>query len=180
MREPYTDEQKEFLIQYGAELPTAELAKALNEKFQTHHSDGSVRTVAKLIGVRKSKNCRTRICADSGEPIGSEKIISGYKYIKVRKSCGGFYKDWEREAKVIWEQHYGKIPDGNMVIMLDGDKLNTRIENLCCIPKSIAARMANGHGNSFWSEFPEITRTAIEVCKLDEAINESRKRIAVK
>ena len=67
-----------------------------------------------------------------------------------------------------------------MVIMLDGDKLNTRIENLCSIPKSIAARMANGHGNSFWSEFPEITRTAIEVCKLDEAINESRKRIEVK
>ena len=178
--EPYTDEQRGFLIQYGAELPTKELAKALNEKFQTHHSEGSVRTVTKRIGVRKSKDCRKKTCANNGEPIGSEKIIAGYKYIKVRQSSGGFYKDWEREAKLVWEQNCGKIPDGHMVVMLDGNKLNTSIENLCCIPKSIAARMANGHGKNFWSEFPEVTKTAIEVCKLDEAINESRKRIAVK
>ena len=170
MREPYTDEQMEFLIQYGAELPTAELAKALNEKFQTHHSDGSVRTVAKRIGVRKSKNCRTRICAGIGEPIGSEKIVSGYKYIKVCKSCGGFYKDWKRESTIVWERHNGEIPNGYMVVMLDGNKLNTNIDNLCMISKKVAARMANGHGKSFWSEFPEVTRTAIEVCKLDEVI----------
>lgn len=38
------------------------------------------------------------------------------------------------------------------------------------ISKKVAARMVNGHGKSFWSEFPEVTRTAIEVCKLDEVI----------
>lgn len=170
MIEPYTDEQKEFLIQHGGELPTKELAKALNEKFQTHHSDGSVRTVAKRLGVRKSKNCRTRVCAESGEPLGSEKIISGYKYIKVSKSGGGFYKDWKRESTVVWERHNGEIPNGYMVVMLDGNKLNTNIDNLCMISKKVAARMANGHGKSFWSEFPEVTRTAIEACKLDEVI----------
>jgi hypothetical protein len=170
MIEPYTDEQKEFLIKCGGELSTKELAKALNEKFQTNHSDGSVRTVAKKLGVRKSKNCRTRFCAESGEPLGSEKIIAGYKYIKVSKSNGGFYKDWKRESTIVWEQHNGEIPNGYMVVMLDGNKLNTNIENLCMISKKVAARMANGHGKSFWSEFPEVTRTAIEVCKLDEVI----------
>lgn len=177
MSEKYTDEQRDFLIKYGSELSTAQLAKALNKKFQTHHSDCSVRTVAKKLGVRKSKKCRTRICADGGEPIGSEKIIAGYKYIKIRQSGGGFYKDWEREAKIIWEKHHGKIPDGDMVVMLDGNKLNTDIENLCCIPKSIAARMANGHGKSFWTKFPEITKTAIEVCRLDEAIRKGAERV---
>ena len=176
MIEPYTDEQKEFLIQHGGELPTKELTKALNEKFQTHHSDGSVRTVAKRLGVRKSKNCRTRVCAERGELLGSEKIISGYKYIKVSKSGGGFYKDWKRESTIVWERHNGEIPNGYMVVMLDGNKLNTNIDNLCMISKKVAARMANGHGKSFWSEFPEVTRTAIEVCKLDEVIkSEARK-----
>ena len=60
-----------------------------------------------------------------------------------------------------------------MVVTLDGNTLNAAPENLIAIPKSIAARMANGHGKSMWSKFTEITRSSIEVCKLDEAIFKS-------
>ena len=57
-----------------------------------------------------------------------------------------------------------------MVVTLDGNQLNASPENLIAIPKAIAARMMNGHGKSMWSKFPEITKSSIEVCKLDEAI----------
>lgn len=170
---PYTNEQLVFMTEHGADMTTAELTSALNTAFNTNHSAGSVRTTLKRIGIRKSKETRSRIASMRGEPIGSAKIIGGYRYIKVRKSGGGFFKDWERELCVVYKEKYGSIPAGHMVVTLDGDKLNASPENLIAIPKSIAARMANGHGKSMWSSFPEITRSSIDVCKLDEAIFKS-------
>ena len=167
---PYTQDQLAFMTVHGADMTTAELTSALNTAFNTNHSSGSVRTTLKRIGIRKSKETRSRIASMRGEPIGSVKIIGGYRYIKVRNSGGGFYKDWERELCVVYKEKYGSIPARHMVVTLDGNTLNAAPENLIAIPKSIAARMANGHGKSMWSKFPEITRSSIEVCKLDEAI----------
>ena len=174
-RIPYTKEQLAFMEKHGADMTTLELTSALNKAFHTSHTAGSVRTTLKRIGVKKSKETRSLNCAMNGKPIGASKIIGGYRYIKVRKSSGGFYKDWERETYLVYKKAYGDIPDGYMVVTLDGDKLNASPENLIAIPKSIAARMANGHGKSMWSSFPEITRSSIDVCKLDEAIFKSIK-----
>lgn len=172
---PYTKDQLDFMVEYGANMTTIELTNALNKAFHTNHTAGSVRTTLKRIGVKKSKETRSRSCAMNGKPIGASKIIGGYRYIKVRKSGGGFFKDWERETCLVYKKAYGDIPDGYMVVTLDRDKLNASPENLIAIPKSIAARMANGHGKSMWSSFPEITRSSIDVCKLDEAIFKSIK-----
>lgn len=172
---PYTQDQLAFMTEHGADMTTAELTSALNTAFDTNHSAGSVRTTLKRIGIRKSKETRSRIASMRGEPIGSAKIIGGYRYIKVRKSGGGFFKDWERELCVVYKEKYGSIPAGHMVVTLDGNRLNAAPENLIAIPKAIAARMANGHGKSMWSSFPEITRSSIDVCKLDEAIFKSIK-----
>ena len=158
---------------HGADMTTTELTNALNNVFCTSHTAASVRTTLKNMGILKSKETRARSCAMNGEPIGASKIINGYRYIKVRKSSGGFYKDWEREICLVYKSIHGDIPSGHMVVTLDGDKLNAAPENLIAIPKAIAARMMNGHGKSMWSKFPEITKSSIEVCKLDQAIFKS-------
>mgnify|MGYP002769297133 CR=1 FL=1 len=177
MSEPYTEEKKQFLLQYGAELSTANLTSALNERFSSNHSAGSVRTTVKNLGIKKSAACRSSICANSGKPIGSTTIIQGYRYIKVGVSNGGFFKDWRREIDIAYEKAYGTIPDGYMVVTLDNNKLNASADNLCAISKSIAARMTNGHGRKMWSEFPAVTRAAIELCKLDEIIQSINKGV---
>ena len=100
---PYTQEQLDFMTEHGADMTTAELTSALNTAFNTNHTAASVRTVLKRLGVKKSKETRSRNCAMNGDPIGSEKIIGGYRYIKVRKSSGGFYKDWEREICLVYK-----------------------------------------------------------------------------
>ena len=170
---PYTKEQLAFMEKHGADMTTTELTNALNNVFCTSHTAASVRTTLKNMGILKSKETRARSCAMNGEPIGASKIIGGYRYIKVRKSSGGFYKDWEREICLVYKSIHGDIPSGHMVVTLDGDKLNAAPENLIAIPKAIAARMMNGHGKSMWSKFPEITKSSIEVCKLDQAIFKS-------
>ena len=169
---PYTQEQLAFMEKHGADMTTTELTNALNKAFSTGHTAGSVRTTLKNMGILKSKETRARNCAMNGEPIGSAKIIGGYRYIKVRKSSGGFYKDWERENCLVYKNAYGDIPEGYMVVMLNGDKLDARPENLALISKKVAARMANGHGKSFWSNSADITKAGIAVCELDQALSD--------
>ena len=173
---PYTKEQLAFMEKHGADMTTIELTNALNKAFHTSHTAGSVCTTLKRIGVKKSKETRSRNCAMNGEPIGASKIIGGYRYIKVRKSSGGFYKDWEREICLVYKSIHGDIPSGHMVVTLDGNKLNASPENLFAIPKAIAARMMNGHGKSFWSNSAEITKSGIVVCELDHALLEVGRR----
>jgi len=170
MREPYTKEQKQFLLQHGADLPTSDLANALNKKFNCCHSEQSVRTVAKRLGIRKSQKHYAAMGIKNGKLLGTIKIVGGYEYVKVAYNQGGFYKDWRRKIDIEYEKAYGNIPKGYMVITLDNNKLNSSADNLCAIPKAIAARMASGRGKSLWSEFPEVTRTAIKVCELCETI----------
>lgn len=117
MRERYTDEQKQFLLQYGADLSTSDLTRTLNKKFGSRHSEQSVRTVVKRIGVRKSKKYFAAKGIKNGKPIGAVKIISGYEYIKVAYSQGGFYKDWRRKIDVEYEKAYGNIPKGYMKVL---------------------------------------------------------------
>ena len=105
-RYPYTKEQIKFMVEHGADMTTNELAYALNKTFETNHSAQSVRTVLKRLGVFKSKETRSRINAMKGKPIGSSKIIGGYRYIKVRQSSGGFYQDWKRETQIVYENAY--------------------------------------------------------------------------
>lgn len=169
---PYTQEQLAFMEKHGADMTTTELTNALNKAFSTGHTAGSVRTTLKNMGILKSKETRARNCAMNGEPIGSAKIISGYRYIKVRKSSGGFYKDWEREICLVYKNAYGDIPEGYMVVTLNGDKLDARPKNLALISKKVAARMANGHGKSFWSNSADTTKAGIAVCELDQALSD--------
>lgn len=169
---PYTKEQLAFMEKHGADMTTTELTNALNNVFCTSHTAASVRTTLKNMGILKSKETRARSCAMNGEPIGASKIINGYRYIKVRKSSGGFYKDWEREICLVYKNAYGDIPEGYMVVTLNGDKLDARPENLALISKKVAARMANGHGKSFWSNSADITKAGIAVCELDQALSD--------
>ena len=169
---PYTKEQLAFMEKHGADMTTIELTNSLNKAFSTGHTAGSVRTTLKNMGILKSKETRARNCAMNGEPIGAAKIIGGYRYIKVRKSSGGFYKDWEREICLVYKNAYGDIPEGYMVVTLNGDKLDARPENLALISKKVAARMANGHGKSFWSNSADITKAGIAVCELDQALSD--------
>lgn len=49
---------------------------------------------------------------------------SPYLYVRLAK------RKWELLHRVVWEQHYGKIPEGMMVTFKDGNTKNCAIENL--------------------------------------------------
>lgn len=60
----------------------------------------------------------------NGKEVGcTDKTKAGYKYFSHK---GKEY----RVHRVVWEMHYGKIPDGMMIDHKDGDPRNNKLENL--------------------------------------------------
>lgn len=65
--------------------------------------------------------------------IGSERLSrDGYVEIKVRhsKDGSGKNKNFKPKHRVIYEAHYGPVPDSYNVEFVDGNKLNFDLENL--------------------------------------------------
>ncbi len=51
----------------------------------------------------------------------------------------------KRRPRIIWEEHYGKIPDGYVIYHIDGNRYNDDISNLECISrKELVKRNKNG------------------------------------
>jgi hypothetical protein len=66
------------------------------------------------------------------KPVGSHRVnVDGYVEIKIAEP-----NIWETGARVIWEQNYGPIPDGNIVSHKDNDRLNLDPSNLILLSKA--------------------------------------------
>lgn len=72
-------------------------------------------------------------------PTGCVCSTSGY----MRTRCGGRKHLVHR---IVYEMHFGQIPDGMQIDHIDGDKLNNRIENL-----RLATHSQNQHNRGAYS-----------------------------
>lgn len=90
------------------------------------------------LGQKMSKElfekCKVSMFTSGHEPHnikydGYERIDNKDGYIHVRIAKGKF----KLKHRLIWEQHYGPIPKGHIIIFKDKNKLNTNIENLMMI-----------------------------------------------
>jgi hypothetical protein len=64
-------------------------------------------------------------------PVGSERInVEGYSEIKTKEP-----NVWEYKHRLIYEQHYGKAPDGYVVMFADRNKQNFDIDNLILVSR---------------------------------------------
>lgn len=66
-------------------------------------------------------------------PIGHERVSEeGYTYVKVRQrpSRRDCNDNFVAKQRLVWEEHYGPVPEGCMVGFANGDPADLRIENL--------------------------------------------------
>lgn len=100
--------------------------------------------------------------------IGSLRVHHGYTYIKYKDDLGAM-DNWKLLHHIIYEKHYGKIPNGYNVVFVDNDPSNFDIDNLACIPVKYHGLM---NGNCLKSSNPQITKAAIKWCELYEIYTE--------
>lgn len=122
-------------------------------------------TYAKMQGTMFVKGHRPH----NWRPTGSERLnADGYWYVKV-----GEPKKWVLKHNLVWEQHYGKLKKGEIVVFLDGDKNNCAIKNLQKITRRQSANMSF---YKLWQKNAELTKTGLKIADLfHEAVVRRRK-----
>ena len=102
-------------------------------------------------------------------PVGSQWITKdGYIEIKVKDP--GM---WKLKHRVIWEEHNGEIPQGEIVIFKDNNPLNCNIDNLMLISKGENVRVNAMGGGCYTGQAKE---TAVAIARLDILISKRRKK----
>lgn len=198
----YSHEEKEFIRSYAHGHSYEEIAKAVNEKFNLDLSKKQIRWYLKNNGIStgitgrfekghipdnkgKSMSAETyKKCSatmfqkgsmpKNHKPVGTISVRNNYKigqkcvYEKVAEP-----NVWRMKHILEWEQHYGEVPKGKMVIFADGNPLNTDIGNLVLITRQQNAVMNRWgvHGID-----RESTETAANIATLKIKISEKKKK----
>ena len=79
---------------------------------------------------------------------------------------------WELLHRLVWEEHNGPIPEGGIIIFLDGNSQNCDINNLQMITRAEHARLNQNH---LRFKDPELTKTGITVAKILTAAGSKKK-----
>ena len=110
------------------------------------------------------------------KPVGTESVRgrktrknSTYIWIKVAEP-----NVWRMKQVITWEEHYGPVPEGKIVIFLDGDHMNCNIDNLAIVDKATNVRLNQNH---LRFQDKELTEASIRTAELMTAIGKvTRKR----
>ena len=106
----------------------------------------------------------------SYKPVGTERITKdGYTEIKVKDP-----NVWKLKHRLIYEEHYGEIPKGYVVMFSDRDKSNFDINNLILISRN---QLKTLNQNDLIKDDPELTKSGIILADLLIKINEKDKEI---
>lgn len=107
-------------------------------------------------------------------PVGSERQRTNKGrnrtdvYVKVAEP-----NKWVLKNRLVWEKAFGPIPKGKIVMFLNGDTTDCRIENLVCVDRKISTRI-NQLGLK--SADPEVTRTFIAMAEVISKAGELKRR----
>ena len=184
MKHPYfyTREEEKWIVENVDEFENSiGLTKAFNEKFNKSKNVDAIK--AKLHRLLPEHDygwsggqVKGFGISVTAVPIGTESWKGGYLYIKINdkplpKNFTGDERkiNWRTKHQWLWEQTYGEVPEGHIVIFLDGDRTNFNLDNLYCTSRKIQTVMMR---NKWFSDNPEITLTAIKWAELHYAIKQ--------
>ncbi len=193
----YSEEVKKFISEHYVGVGHQAMADLLNQTFGTGYTKGQMKAYYggfKLDSGLKGYFKKGHVPFNKGMkglniggeetqykpghkpanwvPVGSERVnADGYVDIKIQD--GKLQKNWKSKHIIIWEEAYGPVPEGHVVIFADGDKLNITLENLLLISRRELAVM-NKRG--LIARDPDLTRTGKVVADVILKIGERKKR----
>ena len=177
----YSESERNFLRDNIANCSYTELSSKFNAKFRTHLTVDAIEHTCKRIGINHGHPGAKFVKGKHNQfsptcPIGSETVSAGKVYIKIVNnkviSSGKHCKEnWMQKNRYVYEQSYGKLPDGYQIIALDGNRRNFAPNNLYAVPRKISMMLC---ANKWFSKSPEITLTAIKYCELFYALKEGK------
>lgn len=75
---------------------------------------------------------------------------------------------WVGKGRWVWERENGPVPEGHVVVMLDGDPMNCEPDNLECVPRGVLARLNHRHAAPYAGA--EINPARIRIAQIRQAV----------
>lgn len=97
-------------------------------------------------------------------PVGTLSKKGDYMFRKIAEP-----RKWILESNYVWQQAGRKLKKGMLIIHLNGDNLDNRLENLEQITRNELVRL---NQRKFVSKDPELTRTALMQIRLEQKIRD--------
>ena len=188
----WRDEEIKYLSQITPGNHYVDIVRMMNEKFEYTFSYIQVTAAIKRYGLKTGFNGHfkknsmpwnkglrgyigpNRTSFKKGQvpinyrQVGSERInVDGYIEIKVEDP-----RTWKLKHRVVYEQHFGKIPDGHTVIFADGNKMNVDIDNLLLVSRKQLLML---NRNNLISNDKELTKTGLNIADIMIKLNELEK-----
>lgn len=190
----FTDEQVKWLTENRVGQPFAVTTEKFNEHFGTdfsvsqvtrychaHHLTCGVDMKFKKGNVSFNKG-RKGWCAPGCEkswftkghtphnavPINTE-VVTEDGYIKVKVAEPNV---WKLKHRIVWEKENGPVPENYCIVMLDGNRQNTALENLVMIKRGELAVMNH---QKLYAADTEINKAGITIAKLKCQIRKMEK-----
>ena len=197
----WTEEEKEYLAEVVSGRGYQEITEMMTKKFNLDYTKTQVAGAIKRYGLTTGRTGRfekghvpfnkgtkgltgaNKTSFKKGNvphtylPIGSESVTrDGYTIVKVsdkgkRNDC------WRPKQRLVWEKHYGPVPDGHAVVFGDGDKTNFSLDNLILVSRSQLSVM---NTKKLIQNDAELTRVGAHVAELLVAINKAKKKGKIK
>ena len=128
----FNEEETKYFIEIVKGHTNKEVIKLFNEKYNRLLTNEQVNNQKRSLKLKSGVFHRwSKKDNPNYRPIGHEYITSD-GYIQVKVAEPSVYKF---KHHIIWEQHYGKIPNDSYVMFLDQDRTNFDINNLRLIKK---------------------------------------------
>ena len=193
----WTEEEKKYLSEIVSGRGYQEITEMMIEKFNLDYTKSQVSGAIKRYGLSTGRTGRfekghipfnkgtkgltgaNKTSFKKGNiphsllPIGSESVTrDGYTIVKVsdkgkRNDC------WRPKHRLVWEKHFGPVPDGHVIVFGDGDKTNFSPENLILVSRPQLTVMNN---KKLIKDDVELTKAGVNVAQLMITINKAKKR----
>ena len=115
------------------------------------------RPITHFLSIERMKQWRSKFAGKPAGTIG----LSGYNVVKV-------FGKLHRVHRVIWEMHYGQIPNGFQIDHINGVRNDNRIENL---------RLATPSQNNFNMKTPKHNTSGIKGVSWSRSTNKWKAQI---
>lgn len=183
----------EYVAAIAPGKPRKEIVKLVNEHYGTAYTHNQVVAYMKNHKIRngldgripKGGDWRTYLPREypknSGQfqkgstphntcEIGERRLVGGYWWVKLGdKRKAKKQENWIPVHRLIYEQHYGPIPEGKLIIFLDGNRENLDIKNLKAVSNAELGTM-NQMGLIY--ENADLTEVGLNIAKMKILIGE--------
>ena len=199
----FTDSEKKFLEQFVPGHSHKEITAEFNKRFPPGVTESQIKSAIKRYHLntghtgRFEKGCMSHnkgkkmpseqyklaeptmfkpgIVPKNTLPVGTElELPDGYLWVKINNIPKAKKNvNWRQKHRLIWEQNYGEIPEGYLVIFKDGNKRNFDLDNLACISKQVNLQMSRKH---LRYQDADLTEAGIAVAEVMCAITERKSK----